>query len=361
MNTLFLVLTNLVLLITFLFGLYLCSRILIPLLAEKETFFSSPKLGRIKARRRNGKIVSYFDNLARKDKHVNQVTGKIENGENFHKGFWWELFGVCFIGLDDLYHYNIAVEAKGNGGDELKYIEKETSSIFLEGSYTLTEIFTTKDGVRIRVKLQLMLETLDASKGLSMPTSWTIPIFAAVFGVGRYFFGSNTIRALITTNDDDDETGASLGNIRNSDLIGQILDLNTPKVGRVSLEETCGQCIRAVDLIDIGFVDEETRKAYSAPFVAKQEAQKQIKEAEAYANAIRIKSEADKLAADNIATAITVKGNAEAGVYSKKHKGLGSDSRSTAQVIAAEKHSTMEKLTTLVNGGGSVVSLPANK
>ena len=353
-----LILINLFMLVILFLGLYLLGRVFIPILAEKDTFFSSPKLGRIKARKRSGRIVGFFDNIVRKNKHVNKDTGEIETGEITPDGFWWKFFGAYFIGLDEVYKYKIACEAEEDTKGELNYAEKEASSIFLEGSYPLTATFVTKDGVRLKIKLQLKLTTLDAAKALSLPVSWTIPVFATVLGASRDFFGARSMKTLVTEQNEGKVISVDLNNIKNSDYIQQILGLNIPKIGNVSLAEICGQRIDAVNLVDIDFADEETRKAFSAPFIAEQHAQKQIKDAEAYANAIRIKSEADKLAATSIAVAITLKGNAEADVYSKKHEGLGGNSHATAQVIAAEKHSEMKNLTTLVNGGNSVMAVP---
>jgi len=342
-------------------GLYLLGRVFIPILAEKDTFFSSPKLGRIKARKRGGKIVGFFDNLVRKGKHVNKETGKIEDGELKTEGFWWKFFGVYFIGLDDVYSYKIAVDAIEGSDGELRYTEKEASSIFLEGSYPLVAQFVTKDGVRLKVKLQLKLSTTDAARALSLPISWTILVYAAVLAASRDFFGGRNIKTLISTQNEGREINVDVNEVRNSDFIRKILDLNTPRVGNISLDESCGQHIDVINLVDIDFADEETKKAFSAPFVAEQYAQKQIKDAEAYAKSVKIKSEADKLAATSIATAITLKGNAEADVYSKKHESLGADSKATAQVITAEKHSSMENLTTLVNSGNSAIAIPIDK
>jgi regulator of protease activity HflC (stomatin/prohibitin superfamily) len=357
MSTVTLAYINLFAAIVMCTGLYLIGRVFIPIAGEKDTFFSSPKLGRIKARKRGGRIVGFFDNLAGKGKHTNKKTGKIELGETGSGGFWWTIFGAYFIGLDEVNKYNIATEVYEESG-KITYKEIEASSIFLEGSYPLSATFISRDGVGLKVRIQLKLTTVDAAKGLSLPISWTIPVFAAVLATSRDFFGAGEIRKLIAAQNEGGGENVGVKELVSSDYIQRILNLNTPKVGNISLEEICGQRIDAVNIVDIDFADEETRQAFSAPFIAEQVAQKQVKEAEAYASAVRIISEADKSAAVNIAAATTLKGNAEAGVYGKKHEGLGNDPRSTAQVITAEKHSTMENLTTLVNGGNSMLSIP---
>jgi regulator of protease activity HflC (stomatin/prohibitin superfamily) len=342
----------------FLYGLYLLARIYVPKLAENDTFFSSPKLGRIKARRRSGRIVQFIDNLVGKNKHVNPDTGKIEPGEIRPTGFWWDRFGVHFIGLDDIYEYKIATEATEGDDGQLKYKEDQASSIFLEGSHLIAAILLTKDGVRLRVKLQLKLTTLDAAKALSLPISWTIPVFAAVLGASRDFFGAREAGELISAQNEGDKVSVNTQVIANSGFVELIRNLNT-STGNLSLAEICGQHIDAVNVVDIDFADKATEEAFWAPFVAEEEAQKQIKDAEAYAQAVKIKSEADLAAAKNIAAAILEKGEAEAKVYGQKHTAMGGkDAQATSEVLVAEKQGTLDKLTTHVRGGPTVTATP---
>jgi len=359
-NNVSLVIIHLAIVFVFMFGLYLLGRVFIPILAEQDTFFSSPKLGRVKAICRSGRIIGFIDNLVGKGKYANKITGKIEVGEFIPRGFWWKFFGVYFIGLDQVYKYTVAIEAVEERNGEIKYVEKNASSIFLEGSYQLTAHFMTCDGICLKIRLHLKLTTLDAAKALSLPVSWTIPVFAMVLGASRDFFGTRSLKKIISTrnegmNDENEESG-----IGHSEYIKEILSLNKPNIGNISLEEMCGQRIDAVNIMDIDFVDSEAKKAFFAPFLAEQNAQTQVKEAEAYASAIHIKSVADKLAAENMACSIMTKGNAEAGVYGKKRDNLGGDSKAAAQIIVAEQQSTMKNLTTLVNGGNSLVSIPTN-
>lgn len=360
MNIFVFVLAIIIVIAGLLWGAYLMARIYIPKLAENDVFFSSPKLGRIKARRRSGRIVSFIDNLAGKNTHVNPVTGKIEPGSIAPTGFWWNRFGVQFIGLDDVYQYKIATEAVEGDNSKLEYKEEMASSIYLEGSYPLTAVLLTKDGVRLRVKLRIKLTTRNASKSLSLPVSWTIPVFGAALGVSRDFFGVRKAQELISAQNEGDKVKINDQVIANSGFVDAVRSLNT-STGNIPLEEMCGQYIDAINIVDIDFADKETEEAFWAPFVAEEEAQRQIKDATAYAEALRIRSEAERAAAENQATAITIKGNAEAGVYTKKHLATGGDSQATAEVLVAEKMGPFPLLTTLVKGGGSVVSIPSKQ
>jgi hypothetical protein len=329
MNVILFLTINTVALGILLCGLYLLGRVFIPELAEADSFFSSPKLGRIKAKRRGGKIIGFIDNLVGKNRSVNKNTGKIENCEQETNNLCWKLFGAIFIGLDEIYKYKIAIEAEEDGDGNIKYLEKEASSIFIEGSYPLTTVLVTRDGVRLKVKFQLKLSTLDASKALSLPVSWTIPVFTAVLGKSRSFVGSKNTITLISSQHEGSLEGIDLDEKVNSDLIKEILSLNKPAFGNISLADMCGQYIDAVNITYVGFADKETEKDFLAPFVAERKA-----------------------------TATTLMGNAEAAVYEKKHSSLGSNPGATAQVIAAERHSTMSGLTTLVNGGKTVMAIP---
>jgi hypothetical protein len=353
---------NLSLVVVILFGLYLCARVYIPELAEKDVFFTSPKLGRIKARRRSGRIICFIDNLYGKGRHTNKITGKVEDGEILPHGFWWTLFGVRFIGLDQIYTYRIAISADSGIDGTIHYGEKEASSIFLEGSYPVTAILITRDGIRLKVSIQLKLTTLDAAIGLSHPNSWTIIVFADVLGKTRNFFGARNVEEIISSSNDGMAITISSDKIQQLGYEQEILGLNDRKIDKISLAERCGQRIDTVNIIDIDFADEETRRAFSAPFIAKQESQRRIKEAEADAVAIAIRSEAAKNAATNNADAIRAVGGAEAEVYEEKCRSLGGDPHAAAQVLVAEKHSTMTQLGTLVIGSHQAqVSIPVQK
>lgn len=331
------------------YGLYLLGKVFIPKLAENDVFFSSPKLGRIKARRRSGRIVSFIDNLVGKGKHVDKDTGKIKRKEEPPTGFWWKLFGVRFIGLDDVYKYRIATEAIEDNKGELSYTEVEASSIYLEGSYPLTAILMTSDGVRLKVKLQLKLSTVDAAKALSLPISWTILVFAAVLGASRDFFGAREVETLIKAQNEGDKVKIGSNDIENSGFVDLILSLNTPKAGNIPLGKTCGQHINAINLVDIDFADEDTKKAFSAPFEARKAAQKTLEDAKTQADATIIKSEATLKAAKNTADARIITGKAEATVYDEKNKALGGDPKATADVMMAELRGPQDKVTTFAN------------
>jgi hypothetical protein len=353
------VLINGVSILGILYGLYLLGRVFVPKLAEKDNFVSSPKLGRGKAIKRSGRIVKFISNFAGKGKHVNQKTGKVEPGEEEPKGFWWKLFGVHFIGLNDVYKYNIATKAtevivNEKGDTEIVYTMDVASSIYLEGAYTLTTLCLTKDGIRLRRVIELGLETTDLGKALSLPKSWTIPVFTTVLGADRDFVGARNASALIASQNEGTTTIDGT-EIKNSGYVALVLSLNTDTNGNVPLSEICGQRIKWVNVTDMDFADPKAKEAYMAPFVANQEAQKVVAEANAYAAAKKVRTDADLAAAKNVAEAITLKGEAEAIVYELKHIALGSKPEATAEVLVAEQRGPMDKVTVWAPGSNPII------
>lgn len=351
MNWILYIIADIIMLCVFGFGLYLLGRIYIPKYAEDDTFFSSPKLGRVKARRRSGRIIGFFGNLKGKGKQVNKDTGKIEDGEETPPtGLWWEHFGVRFIGLDDVYQYKIVKEMVETKKDEFQYVEEPASSIYLEGAYSLTILLYSKEGVLFKVKLQCKTTTVDAAKALSLPISWTVPMFMQVIAANRDHFGLRGASELISAQNEGGKIKIAGKDIENSGYAELIKSLNDDKNGNIALKDLCGQHLDSVNIVDIDFANEKDRDAFLAPFVAEQQAQKAIKDATAAAEVLKIKTAADLQSANDIAAAMKVKGNAEIDIYKGKTAAFGGDSKSAAQVIVAEKRGPMDKVITFVDG-----------
>ena len=182
------------------YGVHLWARIQIPRWAEEDKFFTSPKLGRGKARKRAGRIIGFIDNFVGKDKHVDPKTGNVEPGEIVPDpdDFWWRHYGARFIGLDGMHQYMIADSVTEKEDGTLEYTEKLASSIFLEGTYPLTVLLFTSDGMLLRVKIRIKTTTVNLAKALSLPVSWTKPLFDAVISTNRDHFGARSVHDLIT-------------------------------------------------------------------------------------------------------------------------------------------------------------------
>jgi hypothetical protein len=304
----------------------------IPKLAEKKHFFLSPKLGRIMARKRGGKIIGFLDNLVGSGKHVNKETGVIENGEVKPCGLFWELFGAHFIVFDSAYKYMLATEAEEKKDGSLTYKETEVESIFLNGRYSITTLPVTSDGVRLKVKLQINTETLDAAVALSLPISWTIEIFTSTLGEVRLWFGQRKVEKLIT--------GKKFSTANLDEFEKQVISRNDRLVG-------CGQKITKLTIIDIDFADEETKKAYSAPFVASREAQQKLTDAKAFADA-----------ATNNAKGIKEQEGARAETYKSKVESFGGNAIAAAVAIAAENGQGLRVLA--ISNGKQNFTVPLN-
>lgn len=336
-------------------GLYIWARIQLPEWAERDKLFSSPKLGRIKARRRAGRIIRFYGNLVGKGWHVDTVTGKLVEGEQpVPVSHWWSKFGTYFIGFDDVYTYKIARGAKEDEKGNLTYDEVEASSIYFEGNYPLEAVLNTSDGLRLRVKLLLKTTTVDAAKALSLPISWTIPVFAAVLAATRDFVGARPVEMLITSQNEGGKAVIKAVHLENSGFAKLIRSLNNDKKGNISLSQVCGQRIDAVNVIDLDFADDKTRDQYNAPYAAHQVAQTEVQNAEAYATARKTRSDAD--AAASVAQALVIENitEAEANGMRKKVAAMGNDPKAAAPVLTAEQHAKMQNLGTLVNSDRAV-------
>jgi hypothetical protein len=306
--------------VVFLIALYIAGRKYIPGLAEKKRFFLSPKVGRIMARCRSGRIIGFLDNLVGSRKHTNPETGVIEKDEVPPNGFFWELFGAYFVFFDTAYQYTLAKSAEEKEDGTLKYEEIEVESIFLKGMYPITTLPITKDGVRLKVKIQIDTETIDAASALSLPVSWTIKIFTFILGETRTLFGSKSVEDLITKKGFDPT---------------KVDDFETQVIARNHRIKDSGQQITGVTIVDIDFADPEIKRAYSAPFVASKEAQQQVANAKAFAEA-----------ATNKAKGIREEEKARSATYKSKVASFGGNSLAAAIVIAAENGQGIRTLAT---------------
>jgi hypothetical protein len=313
-------------------SVYFFARLMIPKWAEDDFLFSSPKLGRIKAIRRGGRITSFIYNMTGSGFHFNEKTGKRIDGEEQQNDWWWKKFGARFIWLDDVYTYKIATEVTEKEDGSLEYKEEPASSIFHDGTYKMTVLFYTKEGLLLRVKIRARTTTRDASTALRLPVSWTIPMFDGIIAPFRRFFGNREASQLISV----DPTGVKPK--IDAEEIGIIRqDLNTDTTDSISMEKKCGQFIEGLEIADIDFARTTDEEIFRLPYKATQEAQK-----------IKAEASAQQEAAKNKAEAIRVEGQAVADAYQAQYRALGGDT----SAIVADKHSKMTNLTTLVVNQG---------
>jgi hypothetical protein len=309
-------------------SVYFFARLMIPKWAEDDFLFCSPKLGRIKAIRRSGRITGFIYNMTGSGFHFDEKTGKRILEEMESNNWWWRKFGARFIWLDDVYTYEITTEVVEKEDGSLEYKKEPASSIFHDGSYPMTVLLYTKEGLLLRVKIRVQTTTRDASTALRLPVSWTIPMFEGIIAHFRRLFGNKEASQLISV----DPTGVKPK--IDAEEIGVIReDLNTDTADSISMEKKCGQYIEGLDVVDIDFARPEDEELFRKPYKAMQESQ-----------TITAKALAEKEAANNKAKAIRVEGQAVADTYQAQCRALGGDT----SAIVADKHSKMTNLTTLV-------------
>ena len=255
-------------------------RLITMTLAPHDIFFSSPKLGRIKARVRNGRIVGFIAHLKgiqgeipRLDPndsdayhtgpvHIDEETGKILNGEERIGGLWWKWYGVRFIGLDDIFKYKIEVATKQPDGT----IKKDTvtaDSLFFSGTYPMSiEEAETSDGIRGGLKFQITLQTTHAGESLKYK-DWLDVVRNPILAIARDYVANESVEDLLKAKNE-------LSSLKTG-FIGCMKSLNSDSSGNKSLDFRVGQRVVAASITSVDFKD-AVAKSMEAKKIAEGEA-----------------------------------------------------------------------------------------
>lgn len=106
--------------------------------------------------------------------------------------------------------------------------------------------------------------------------------------------------------------------------------------------------------------DEATRKAMQARFLAEKDREAKIVEADAYAQVVRTKTEADAAAQLKLAEVRGIRVRETAAGLASTNASADEVTRATAAILRAEAHAGPDsKITTLVDGGGASPVIPA--
>jgi hypothetical protein len=307
-------------------------------LAKKDNFFTSPKIGRIKAQVRAGRIIRYIANLKGLNKHIEEKTGRIGYGETW--GRWWSplwmIYGVRFIGLDSIKRYNIDIVNKEinptTGEIKITTEEKEAGSIHFQGSYhRLISRVATLEMTEVNVLLSFTTETVHAGRSLKY-ASWIDVVNRAIDSFTREFIAHvpltevNKIKAEM-------EAGGFVTQLKET--------LNDSKVGgNPGLKETVGQMVIAVNIEMIDFVDKSVQEAAQAEEKAKRNIAGRIAE-----------SEGEVEIAKNEAWAKETRGRVDNTILEGKLAAVGNDPRTLSEVTKWQSIAELKTLPgTLVIG-----------
>lgn len=355
--------------ITFLIGLvcllsvvYFALRIMTIQLAKREgtkaLFFITMKLGRIKRRVRNGKIIAYFANLQGMGHHINEKTGEILDGEEGilegnNGSFWWRFFGVRWIGLDSVFvspieKYNL----KGDASGKLEKVTEIAESLYFQGSYMdILLDAESKGGIKVDMTFRVMLETVHAGK-TSMFKFFLPLVLDPIKGKQRDFIASKTPNQLLSK-----QYAGKLKSSANEEFVALILSLNRGVPGgNPGLEETVGQSIKSINVLEIG-ISEEDLHAIEAK-----------KKAELAGNAQIVESEKAIIVAKNKATAAIeeARGKAEAkklvtdvdvSVLARKVEAMKGDVDAYARVASSDALGQFQGNSLVVGNASTILPL----
>lgn len=249
------------------FGYY-SLRIVFGLLASKNILFTSPKLGRIVAKTREGRISGYIGNLWGLGYSVDKKTGTVTVGERNYVSFLWWAFGVTWIGLDKIHRYPFdVVKIDENGKIKVENVTAE--SIFHTGSYLLeaTDAETT-EGTPVSIRLRVNLQTVNAGLSLRYP-NWQAIVFDAIKAACRDFVGAHGVRELFTMQNEG-ALKLNVKDIENSGFVELIKSLNNNIKGNPGLDLTVGQTIVSVNLITLVIEDAEIKNLIQAKLKAEE-------------------------------------------------------------------------------------------
>lgn len=279
----------------FLTGVHFIMRIVVVDWAKKRRFFTSPNIGRIQQRIRGGRVVGYLANMKGLTEIINredEQTGDLfdvrvyldvdeETGEVIHvdqpiwRGFWWKLYGVRFIGLDDIQSYDLEVSRIENDGSIIKEVVK-AHSLHFSGIYPVIlegrEATETVEGIPINLRLRITTRTHHAGHCLKYKSQWLNKLISAVKSALRDFVGKNRLHDLLKMQVENPEND-TLG------LVAFIRSLNTGEHGNSGLVETLGQEIVDVNLESIE-IEPETAEAMKQEQLTKERMAAELAEAQ---------------------------------------------------------------------------------
>jgi len=310
--------------------LYYVAKLIITRMAEQKNFFVTVKMGRIVAIKRAGRIVRYIGNLLGTGFHINEETGKREPGEAKITSLLWFLFGVRWLGLDEVYTYNFEILEIDNGGNE-KITPATAESIYSTGSYLVTiDHAETSEGIPIKLVARFNLDTIDAGKSLKFP-NWLIIVKDPIKSAMRDFVGSNKIANILKTKYEGEPEKTTDINDKQLELLKLILNLNNDE-GNINLVELVGQHIRSFHITQIIIQDERYKERIQAPANAEKDATVMIITANAIANKRVIEATAELTASQKEAEGITAIGEANNAVLEGRVKALGGNVKDAVNI-----------------------------
>lgn len=311
--------------------------------AAKNLFFVSPAFGRIKARIRGGYIIQYIANLKGLDVYIDEETGKISSDIEVFDGvtgeliprkrgkisFWQKVFGVRFIGLDDVHEYDIEVTSVDKDGVATTETTKAHSLHYSASYHMVITGEKTSEGIPLGLHLRFTLKTHHAGQCLKFKSNWISVAKSHIKAATRDFVGKRGIRSILSMQTELPDsapvstTPPVIEKEAEFDFVKLIKSLNNSIKGNPGLIETLGQEIVSVNLESIEIEDKSIMDALIAQERAEEIGKATVAKAKADAEKTIAESGAELVKKLNDVKAAEAKGMAENAVFRNRVDTLG--------------------------------------
>lgn len=246
----------------------------IPLLAQKNLFFTNVPEGKIKVIMKGGRAHCFIASI--KDRLIDPKTGEIYSASTSQpRGFWDEMFGIKFMGWPSIYkvytyefHWNKYVTDQ-TGKHKMVHKDAPTDMLYFRAPYVI-EIpnLETKDRRQVTLLVQFVTETTDAKLALFSTPNWLAIVESAVIAALRDYVASKDFDTILN---EPKELGG--------DFVSSVSVIDKNGIGNQPLGLTVGQKLQSINLLSIEPDDKDAVKAMNAKKTAKDNADAKVEEA----------------------------------------------------------------------------------
>jgi len=306
--------------------MYLCLRLGLSALAQKNLLVTTIKNGRIKfvTGVKNGGVVKFLANLENLGFHIDERTGIIlKSEEKWPEGnqgsLFWRIFKVRWIGLCHVYTYGFPKMYVDGTTDESAKLPAE--SIFFRSAYIISmKNVESRGTIPFNIEIRVIIEIVDASKTISIGENWPSyfvnPAKASVINI----VGKSEPLDLIN------KTGIDSAK---KYIIREIMKNKSPK-------EKAGLEIVSVDITNIDPSDPKTKQILESKETERIEGDAREVKARKDLTVAEVKKQEAIIKAEGEAEAILKKGKAEAHVIKMKVTALGDKAENLVGIETAE-------------------------
>lgn len=334
----------------FLGTMYLCLRLGLSALAQKNILVTTIKNGRIKfvTGVKDGGVVRFLANLENLNCHIDEKTGVILIGEEKkfegNKGsLFWKIFQVRWIGLCHVYTYQFPKMYVNGTTDEND--KEKAESVFFRSAYIIViEGVESLGTLPFRIKMRIVVKVTDASKTISLGENWP-----------SYFVNpaKASVIKIVGKSDPLDLLSKAGADSAKEKIIKAIKKEKTHK-------EIAGLEIESVDITEIDPSDPKTRQILESKKTEEIEGDARKAKAEKDLSVAEVEKQRAIVKAQGEAAAKREVGDVEAEIIGKKVASLGGKGEHLVGIETAEAIKTAQpKVLSIGKGGvGTIVQAP---